>query len=86
MFSAAFALAVSYILWNRRVKESGPARTAVFGNLPPVWTGVLGWLFFKEQWTVFKFVGAVIILFGVSMVRAKLADSKKEVMEVVEKL
>jgi drug/metabolite transporter (DMT)-like permease len=79
LFSAVFALAVSYILCNRGVKESGPAKTAVFGNLPPVWTGILGWLFLKEQWTVVKFIGAGIILLGVSMVRTLGVEGKKEV-------
>lgn len=84
LFSAVFALAVSYILWNRGVKESGPARTAVFGNLPPVWTGILGWLFLNEKWTFVKFIGAGIILFGVSMVRSRLAGDKRDKKEVIE--
>jgi len=69
IFSASFALVFSYILWNRGVKASGPASTAVFGNLTPVWTGLFGWLILKEGWTAAKVLGAAIILGGVSMVR-----------------
>lgn len=69
VFSASFALVFSYILWNRGVKASGPASTAIFGNLTPVWTGLFGWLILREGWTPFKFLGAAIILAGVSMVR-----------------
>ncbi|MGI6632327.1 MAG: DMT family transporter [Bacillota bacterium] len=84
VFSASFALVFSYILWNKGVKESGPASTAIFGNLTPVWTGVFGWLILKEGWTPVKFAGAAIILAGVSMVRfgkdvekGQAADSRR---------
>ncbi len=69
VFSGTFALVLSYILWNKGVKESGPAKTGIFGNLTPVWTGLFGWLILKEGWTPVKFLGAAVILGGVSLVR-----------------
>ena len=58
------------------VKESGPASTAIFGNLTPVWTGLFGWLILKEGWTAVKFLGAAIILGGVSMVSGRAEESR----------
>lgn len=82
VFSASFALVLSYILWNTGVKESGPASTAVFGNLAPVWTGFFGWLFLHEGWSRAKLLGAAVILCGVSLVRfgqsTPLAESRAE--------
>lgn len=69
VFSGTFALVLSYILWNKGVKESGPAKTAIFGNLTPVWTGLFGRLILKEGWTPAKFLGAAVILGGVTLVR-----------------
>ncbi len=69
ILSGALANAFSYILWNRGVKSSGPASTAVFGNLNPVWTGVFAFFLLHERWTTPKFLGAAVIIAGVSVVR-----------------
>ncbi len=69
LLSASLANSFSYILWNRGVKASGPASTAVFSNLNPVWTGFFAWLILHEKWTGLKFLGAAVILAGVSLVR-----------------
>lgn len=68
-FSGSVAIVLCYILWNRAVKESGPARTAVFHNLTPVWAGLFSWLFLGEPWTLVRFLGALAILGGVCLVR-----------------
>ncbi len=69
LFSAAFALVFSYILWNRGIQHSGPVKTAVYQNLIPVWTGIFGWFVLQETWSAGKFAGAMVILLGVHMVR-----------------
>lgn len=69
VFSGSVAIVFSYILWNKGVKESGPAKTAVYQNLTPVWTGVFAWLLLREPWPPVKFLGALVILTGVSLVR-----------------
>ncbi len=69
ILSGAIANAFSYILWNRSVKASGPASTAIFSNLNPVWAGIFGYLLLHEAWTPMKVMGAAIILIGVSAVR-----------------
>jgi drug/metabolite transporter (DMT)-like permease len=78
VFSASLALVFSYILWNKGVMESGPASTAVFSNLTPIWTGFFGWLLLHESWTVLKLAGAAIILTGVSLFSAPKVERKVE--------
>lgn len=69
VLSGTLALALSYILWNRGVKSSGPASTAIFNNLTPVWTGIFGYLILRETWTPLRIAGAAVILAGVTLVR-----------------
>ncbi len=69
LFSGSIAIVFGYILWNKGVKESGPTKTAIFQNLSPIWTGIFGWFFLKEPWSLVKFFGAAIILAGVLLVR-----------------
>ena len=69
ILSGSLANAFSYILWNRGVKSSGPASTAIFSNLNPVWTGIFAYLILHEKWTGTKILGAAVILAGVSLVR-----------------
>lgn len=70
LFSASFALVFSYIIWNKAIKDSGPAKTAVFGNLTPVWTGIFSYLLLGERWSLARVMGAVAILAGVTLVRS----------------
>ncbi|MGE5578907.1 MAG: DMT family transporter [Bacillota bacterium] len=69
VLSGTLANAFSYILWNRGVKSSGPASTAVFSNLNPVWTGVFAYFILGETWNARKVAGAAVILAGVTLVR-----------------
>lgn len=68
-FSASFALVLCYILWNKGVMESGPAKTAIFNNLTPVWTALFGWMLMGDRWTWIKAIGALVALVGVYLVR-----------------
>lgn len=83
ILSGAVGIAFSYILWNRGVKSSGPASTAVFSNLNPVWTGVFAYFILGEKWNMQKFVGAAVILAGVTVVRMA-AHSTKPAKAVAE--
>ena len=77
VLSGSIANGLCYILWNRGVKLSGPASTAVFSNLNPVWTGVFAYLILHETWTWQKLVGATVVLAGVSLVRLGQGSREK---------
>jgi drug/metabolite transporter (DMT)-like permease len=69
LYCGGFALALGYMLWNRGVQQVGAARTAVYSNLTPVLVALLAWLVRGDAVTVYHFVGAVIILTGITLTR-----------------
>ena len=71
--SAALALVFSYVVWNWGLSQIGTTRTAVYGNLTPLWTGFFGWLLLGETWGPVRLLGGALILLGVGVVRATRA-------------
>lgn len=67
--SAALALVFSYVVWNWGLSRIGTARTAIYGNISPLWTGFFGWLLLGEVWPPVRVAGAALILGGVAVVR-----------------
>lgn len=71
--SAVFALVFSYVVWNWGLRQLGTARTAIYGNITPLWTGLFGWLLLDETWPPARILGGALILAGVAIVRRALA-------------
>jgi len=77
--SASLALVAGYVIWGWGLSRIGTARTAMYGNITPLWTGLLGWLLMGERWGAWRIVGAALILLGVAVVRAgQAAASARE--------
>ncbi|MDP2872939.1 MAG: DMT family transporter [Bacillota bacterium] len=73
--SAALALVFAYVVWNWGLSRIGTARTAIYGNITPLWTGFFGWLLLREVWAPARVAGAALILLGVGMVRSSKAGA-----------
>ncbi len=71
--SATFALVFCYVVWNWGLQRLGTARTAIYGNITPLWTGLFGWLLLDETWPPTRVGGGLLILAGVAIVRRALA-------------
>lgn len=69
VYSGVLSLALGTIIWNRGVRLIGPSRTAIYSNLTPVVAALTGWFFLGERLTPVQFVGAVVILAGLYLVR-----------------
>lgn len=69
LFSGALGLVGPYIIWNYGVERLGPARTGAFQNLTPISTSIFAYWLLAEKWTVLRFIGVLIILAGVTIVR-----------------
>lgn len=69
LFSAVFAIVVSYVVWNIGVKRIGGARTSLYSNLIPVVGTVAAAFLLGEAITPLKVVGAVVIFVGLQMAR-----------------
>lgn len=63
-FFAVFPGLLAYGFWNHAVHEVGPAKSALFMYLVPIFAAVMATLFLDERLAWFHVVGGVLILIG----------------------
>lgn len=56
---------IAFLCWNNAIRQLGPAKTALFGNLIPVFSTVEAALILNEQTTAITFISFAIILAGI---------------------
>ena len=78
VYSALFALCVSYTIWYAAVREIGSARTSVYSNLVPVFAMATAAVFLHEPLGVRKILGAAAVLVGVALTRVKVVNPSPE--------
>ena len=64
IYSALFAIALAYIIWNHAVRKIGSTRTAIYSNITPVVAMLVAWPALGEVPTLGQIVGAVVIFIG----------------------
>jgi len=69
VYSAMFALCVSYLIWYVAVRQIGSARTSLYSNVIPIVAMATAWLFLAEPVGWAKVVGAAAVLGGVAIAR-----------------
>ena len=69
VYSAIFALCVSYTIWYAAVRELGSARTAVYSNLLPIVAILTAFVWLHEPIGAVKALGAAAVLTGVAIAR-----------------
>lgn len=69
-FSGLFALAVGYVVWYASVKRVGNSKTAIYGNVTPIFTVIFAYLFIAERIGLWQAIGALILLGGVYLTRS----------------
>ncbi|MGB7297545.1 MAG: DMT family transporter [Candidatus Aminicenantales bacterium] len=69
LFSAVFAIAVSYVIWYSSVKRVGNTKTGIYGNITPVFTVLFAYLFLGESIGFVQIIGTLIIVLGFSLTR-----------------
>lgn len=70
VYSAIFALCVSYTIWYAAVRAIGSARTAVYSNLLPIVAMATAFVWLHEPIGRVKLTGAALVLAGVAVARA----------------
>jgi drug/metabolite transporter (DMT)-like permease len=78
VYSALFALCVSYTIWYAAVRQIGSARTSVYSNLVPLVAMSAAAVFLHEPLGVRKFAGAAAVLVGVALTRVKIVTPNPE--------
>jgi drug/metabolite transporter (DMT)-like permease len=61
---SVFASVVAFVLFAGAVRQIGVTRTNVFVNLIPVFTAVFSWIILDEILTVGKWMGILVVVFG----------------------
>ena len=69
VYSGLASMVIAYLFWNRGVRLLGPTRTAMFGNLQPIFALAAARLMLGERPGVWQLVGAVAIIAGVVLTR-----------------
>ncbi|HEY3368147.1 MAG TPA: DMT family transporter [Symbiobacteriaceae bacterium] len=68
-FSFLLALALGYVTYNWAVQRLGGARTAIYLNLSPIIAGISSWLMINEGWAPWQWVGALLVIGGVTVAK-----------------
>lgn len=69
VYSAIFAICVSYTIWYAAVRAIGSARTSVYSNLLPIVAMITAWAWLHEPLGATKLLGAAAVLAGVAVAR-----------------
>jgi drug/metabolite transporter (DMT)-like permease len=69
VYSAIFALCVSYTIWYAAVRVLGSARTSLYSNLLPIIAMVTAYVWLHEPIGATKMAGAAAVLAGVALAR-----------------
>jgi drug/metabolite transporter (DMT)-like permease len=70
-YAAVLSLVVAYLLWNRSVKAVGGTRTAIYMCITPLFAVAGAWLLLGERPHPLQGVGAILIVAGVLLTRAR---------------
>src|SRR5256885_5978261 len=71
LYGSLGSLVIAYIFWYYGVRKLGPTRTALFGNLQPFIALLVAWMMLGEVPTLWQAIGAVTIVSGVLLTRAR---------------
>ena len=74
VYSALFALCVSYTIWYAAVREIGSARTSAYSNVVPLVAMTTAVIFLGEPLDLRKIAGAAAVLIGVALTRVKIVS------------
>jgi drug/metabolite transporter (DMT)-like permease len=87
LYSALLALVFGYSVWYYSVRRIGSTRTAVYGNLTPVAGVSVGMIFLGDRLTWLQWIGALVILTGLILIRLTKpvpADTNAGLVEIPE--
>jgi drug/metabolite transporter (DMT)-like permease len=81
VYSACFAIALAYVIWNHGVRRLGTTHTAVFGYVTPVVAMLVAWVALGETPGAGQIAGAFVIIFGLYLVRGGLVSTAHKLPE-----
>lgn len=70
---AFFASTLAYIFFTYSVRKIGITKANMFTNVIPVFTAIFAWIILKDEITIQKFVGILIVIAGLFFAQMKRA-------------
>ena len=67
------ASVICFLIWNMAISKIGAGRTALFGNLIPVFSSIEAVLFLHEEFTWVHIVSMVIVFAGILLANLRLS-------------
>jgi drug/metabolite transporter (DMT)-like permease len=78
VYSALFALCLSYTIWYAAVREIGSARTSAYSNVVPIVAMAAAVIFLGEPLDLRKVAGTAAVLVGVALTRVRTVNPSPE--------
>ena len=69
VYSFIFTGVLGYLIWNIGVQRTGPARTAIYQNLTPVFAAIVSYFLLGEVLSTQQFIGAGMVFAGIYLTR-----------------
>lgn len=73
---AIFASSLAYFLFNIGTKNIGVSKATLFTYLIPIFTAILSYLFFREQFSIIKIAGIFVTLAGLFVGKTRFHRKK----------
>ena len=67
---------ISYLCWNIAIGKLGSGRTALFGNLIPVFSSIVATLLLNEQFTSIHVVSMLLVFTGILIANWRVTGKK----------
>jgi drug/metabolite transporter (DMT)-like permease len=68
---------ISFFSWNYSIKQIGASRTALFGNLIPIFSSIEAVIFLHEPFTMIHLISMLLVFAGLLLANLKLTRSKR---------
>ncbi len=66
---------ISFLFWNKAISKLGAGRTALFGNLIPIFTTIEAVFFLNEIFTIIHIVSMALVFVGIAVANWKVKPS-----------
>ena len=75
LYSGLGGLVLAYMFWLYGIRQLGPTRTALYGNLQPLIALLFAWLTLGEVPAIWQMIGAATIVGGVLLTRVAASEA-----------
>jgi drug/metabolite transporter (DMT)-like permease len=70
---------ISFFSWNYSIKQIGASRTALFGNLIPIFSSIEAVIFLNEPFTMIHFISMLLVFAGLLLANLQLMKKEKTI-------